>query len=171
MDYLPPGHHGLVHRDESTLIVAASRYPPLQAFSTAHELIEAHLPTSVDPEHKEAYCDRGAAALMMPARSFLESGTACDWELSVLEAWWPHCSPVAILRRITDLMAGSAASSWTRSRMRLRVGDLDAGELEAFVAAEAVHGSGRSELELDGLRVRGWRTEGDRAVVLSLRAG
>lgn len=77
-----------------------------RAFSVGHELLEAHLPLDVanlDESVKEAWCNRGAAALLMPAQAFGESGEACGWDLDTLEVWWPCCSHEAIERRIQDL--------------------------------------------------------------------
>lgn len=181
LDFLPRGVGGLVVPDHPdfepvpTLRVAACDYLPHQEFGAGHELMEKNVPLGLAPDLKEAWCDRGAAALMMPARSFLESGTACDWELDVLQAWWPVCSPFALLRRITDLVAGARVSAWTRTRMRARIAS-QAGalpdhspQLEEFVAAEALHGSGRSELVLGGVRVRAWKNGAGRALALALR--
>jgi hypothetical protein len=166
---LHPGEGGKFDPLLRRIIVAPNPYQPHVEFVIAHETLELRKPRNVPAEFKEDYCDRGAAALMMPARTFLDSGAACDWELEVLSAWWPHCSPLALLRRITDLMAGSAVSAWTRSRMKLRVGDLPPDTLEEFVASEALHGSGRSEVQLGGVRVRAWRNGDGRALALVQR--
>lgn len=182
LDFLPRGVGGLVvtdhpdHEPIPIIRVAACSYRPHMEFGQAHEALEKNVPPWMPPDLKELYCDRGAAALMMPARSFLESGTACDWELQVLLGWWPHCSPYAILRRITDLVAGARVSAWTRSHMKSRVASQDLAlpahspALEELVACEALHGSGRSEIALGGVRVRAWRNGQGKAVTLALRA-
>jgi len=171
---LPPGVSGMCDPENSTILLAPCSYRPRWEFSCGHEALELNLPNGIPAEHKEAYCDRGAAALAMPVDAFLKSGTACDWELRTLAAWWPFCSPLSILRRVTDLMDGSRVTAFARSRMRLCIESGDTalpehvGGLEAFTASEALHGSGRSEVALSDVRVRAWRTGAGRAVTLSL---
>ena len=158
------------------IVVAAGMSATRREFTVAHELMEANLPLGIPADVKESWCDRGAAALMMPAREFLESGTACGWDLAVLREWWPHCSWNALVRRVTDLVPGTAASAWHEARRRFRqvhpAVELPehADELEEFVAAEALQG-GSSELALAGVQVRAWKTGPGRAVAVVRRVG
>lgn len=151
--------------------------PTRREFTTAHELMEANLPLGIPPEVKEAWCDRGAAALMMPEAAFLESGNSCGWDLEALRTWWPHCSWNALVRRIADLVPGTAAAAWHRQRLRFRRTHLEvelpehADQLEEFVACEALHGSGRSELRVGGLELRAWKSGPGRAVTVVRRVG
>jgi len=108
----------------------------------------------------------------MPARAFLESGTACGWDLAVMREWWPHCSWNALVRRIADLIPGSAGAAWNRAQLRFRQTHPDielpehADVLEEFVACEALHGSGWSEIKLGGVKVTAWRSGPGRAVTV-----
>jgi predicted transcriptional regulator len=172
---LPNGVDGWIDRESSTIVVARRDTPSRQAFSVAHELMHAVAPANVPSEHLEAYCDRGAAALMLPAHEFLESGTACAWDLDTLRAWWPHASCSAIMRRAVELLPGSASSIWEAAAASLRRSygvelpeHLDA--LEEFVACEAMQ-TGRSSVRAGGVLVQAWRT-GDRfAVTLARKVG
>lgn len=158
-------------------IVVARRHLPRQEFTIAHELMEANVPQRVPAEIKEQWCDRGAAALMMPRIAFLESGTASGWDLEVMRQWWPHCSWNALVKRITDLVPRTAAAAWHRAQLRFRQTHQDielpeqADALEEFIACEALHGSGRSEIKLGGLKVSGWRSGPGRAVTVVRRIG
>ena len=173
---LPPDVEGMLDPLTSTIIVAR-RHAPRQEFTIAHELMEANVPLHLPSEIKEQWCDRGAAALMMPARKFLRSGFACDWDLEVLRAWWPSCSWNALVKRVADLVPGTAAAAWHRAQLRFRQAHPDialpdhADGLEEFIALEAMHGSGRSEILLGGLQVRAWRSGLGRAVTVVRRLG
>lgn len=167
--------HGRYNPLTSTISVAVAISATRREFTIAHELMHALAPLGIPAEHLESWCDRGAAALMMPARAFLESGTACAWDLETLREWWPHCSWNALVRRIADLVPGTAASAWHRQQLRFREThsgvDLPehADQLEEFVACEAMHGTGRSELTLGGLDVRAWKSGPGRAVTVVRR--
>lgn len=90
-------------RPYSEIYVSNRIGPHRRAFTVGHELLEANLPLSVPARHKEQWCNRGAAALMMPRREFLESGTACGWRIDVLREWWLFCSEEALERRMEEL--------------------------------------------------------------------
>lgn len=151
--------------------------PTRASFTIAHELAEHYTPARIDPMWHEEFCDRTAAALMMPAKAFIDSGVACGWNFGVLRVWWPSCSWNALVRRVADLVPGSAATAWHRQQLRFRQTNPGvelpehADELEEFVACEALHGSGRSELQLGGVEIHAWRSGPGRAVSVVRRQG
>ena len=142
-----------------------------RSFTAAHELLHALAPADLVGGDLEAWCNRGAAAVLMPREPFLHSGVACGWNLRVLTGWWPYCAPLALLRRMTDLLPRLRVSAWVKEQMAASASSLVAElpghvqELEAAVAAEAME-VGQSQLEDRGMVLRGWRNGHARAVVL-----
>jgi hypothetical protein len=182
---LPRGADALLrrandHRPWPEIHVSTLVHPTRRAFSVGHELMEAHLPAENGPapiphELKERWCDRGAAAMMMPAAAFRQSGQACGWDLAVLREWWPFCSWNALVARTADLEPGLAVAAWHQQQLRFRRSNLavelpeHADALEQFAACEAVYG-GKSEVAEGGLVVRAWRSGPGRAVTVVRRA-
>jgi len=170
---LPRGVEATVDHLSSTIIVSAALCPERRSFSVAHEAGEISKPLGLPEEINEAWCDRFAAALMMPARPFVDSALSCGLRLPVLSRFWRHCSKPAILTRISDLFPNTRASSWRRNRPSFRRGfalSPAAAEIEAFCAAEAAYQRRESWVQEGQIAARAWPAGEDRALVLCVAA-
>jgi Zn-dependent peptidase ImmA (M78 family) len=98
---------GLCIRAQRRLLVAPSGYAPRDEFTLAHEMMELYLPREwlELPEHtKELLCDRGAAALLLPRKAFLESLERHGWNVEDQRRLWPHVSATVIEARINECL-------------------------------------------------------------------
>ena len=110
---------GVASPEERAILYQPSGYRPRDEFTIAHELMELHLPRSIldlDPRVKEKFCNRGAAALLLPQQQFLFSLHGSGWELPELRRRWPWASWGAIATRLVDLVPGVSASTWVNGR-------------------------------------------------------
>lgn len=142
----------------------------------AHELAEHYTPRRVEPEWHEAFCDRIAAALMMPRKQFIMSARCCNLRLPPLRGLWPNCSREAIISRISNLFPNTVASSWRGNQFKFRRTSDGyqppemATELEAFCAAEAAYHGRESWVREGNIGVRAWPAAGGRALALCVAA-
>ena len=105
---LPDGIAGASARGCRWIFVAPSGYRPRDEFTIAHELMELHIPRSVlelPRATKERFCDRGAAALLLPRGAFLRSLTQHGWEIEQQRQRWPLVSGRVIEARIYECAA------------------------------------------------------------------
>lgn len=150
--------------------IAPCAYGPRRELSVGHELMELALATRLPHDQHELFCQRGAAALLMPGREFSADGRSCNWDLAHLRRRWVHASWEAIASRAADLLEHVSASAWngpTRKFLRgVPVPHLSGRALllEAQAAAEAVGGRGHVHLRLPGVSARAWRIGKCRAV-------
>lgn len=87
-----------------TISVAARLSHREREMSIAHELMHAHQPPWASRTGLlEAWCDRGAASLLMPASAFIASGFRLQWSIDALARLWRHAPPKAIGRRMAEL--------------------------------------------------------------------
>jgi len=111
---LPAGARGFALRQDRTVIIHPSGYPPREQFSLAHELIEINIPSGwlMRDEVLDKFCDRGAAALLLPSAEFLCSLHGTGWDLAELRRRWPWASWALIASRLQDLVEGASAATW-----------------------------------------------------------
>ena len=110
---------GFALREPSIIYVQQSGYFPRDEFTRAHEVMELFAPPDIraaSSESKERFCDKGAAALLLPRRQFLFSLHATGWDLPKLKRRWPWSSWATIASRLHDLVPGVSASSWVENR-------------------------------------------------------
>lgn len=96
----------------SKVLEAKANYAPREAFTWAHELGHKYTPEGLRAEVVEAWCDRFAAALMLPPAAFLASCGEHVFDLSSLRQRWPWASWHALAWRVVDLCPGTAAARW-----------------------------------------------------------
>lgn len=113
---VPEGFRAACRPRTRTIFVARSSYQPRNEFSQAHEIAELYLPRVLRetlPGHmKETFCNRVAAALLLPRQQFLFSLHGVGWDLAELRKRWPWASWGALSSRIADLVPGVAACTW-----------------------------------------------------------
>lgn len=176
VDALPGNARGGRDPETCEILIVRSPYHRRVALTIAHELIEHYVPSRLEEQWHEPFCQRGAAALLMPREAFAASAIACDLRLPALKAYWPGCSLEAILTRVADLFPNCTASSWCDGRARFRRAHAgfapppDAAELEAFVAGEASYYRRESWVQVGHVAARAWPTSEGRALVLSVSA-
>ncbi len=141
------------------IVLVASGYAARDEFTVAHELMELHIPsewrTQLTEDFKERLCDRGAAALLLPASAFRKSVKLLEGELPALRRQWRHASWDVIARRLVDVGMVSTAAAWDSLELRWRYGgDGHALEEEALGRVYA----GRGAARVGG--VRAWRLGG-----------
>lgn len=158
-----------------TLYLSPQPYEPRNQFTLFHELAEARRPPWIPAEWKEKWCDRAAAALLLPRTAFTTSLVACRWDLAALRRRWRHASYEAIASRIVDVMPGVSMSTWRDELRRYRRGEAGA-ELEQaeYVAlAQAYAGRGMAIVRTPDAAAVAWRLGGIRtkhAITLTLAA-
>lgn len=173
---IPHGDLARLHPITCAILIAPCAYEPRVQASVAHELAEFYQPTRLDPEWHEAFCDRVAAALLMPREAFIESARACGLSLHALCRAWPHASREAILTRVADLFPRTTASSWLGSDPKFRRAHpgyrptRELLDLEAFVASHAAHYRTDVEESAGGIVARAWPAGEDRALSLCVAA-
>jgi hypothetical protein len=161
-----PGVRGAASPEERLIVFTPSGYPPRDEFTVAHELMELHMPTPVaqlQPAERERFCDRGAAALLLPRQQFLFTSRVARGELPELRRRWPWASWGAIASRFVDLVPGTAAATWVNGERDWWRYD-DRLPVQAFVLAEiAAHDQVQDDRRAHALvlrdraRARAWR--------------
>jgi Zn-dependent peptidase ImmA (M78 family) len=104
---LPPGVLGVSSRSAWAILYEESGYRPRDEFTVAHELMELHLPRPVlelPRAVKERFCDRGAAALLLPRGAFLRSLKEFGWNVEDQRQRWPYVSARVIAARIDECL-------------------------------------------------------------------
>ena len=173
---IPHGDVARLHPVTCAILIAPCDYEPRVQWSVAHELAETYTADRIEPELHEAYCDRVAAALLMPRERFIRSAKACGLRLPQLRQVWPSCSREAIVSRIANLFPNTVASSWRGNRFKFRRTSDEyqppelATELEAFCAAEAAYHRRESWVREGNIGVRAWPAAGGRALALCVAA-
>ena len=167
------GTRGCTDPGLRAIYIAPAIHQVRREWVIAHELAELEFEEHQGDEHEDL-CQAVAAELMMPTEAFLASGTSCSWDLQILRSWWPHCSWQALVRRVSELVPGIAASAWEGARAKFRAGvqlPEDADALEAFVAAEATWSGRHIAVQVGGVTARAWATGDGRAVTLVRQVG
>jgi len=155
---LPEGVDGFAARHIRTVVVSPSGYSARDEFTVAHELIEIHAPQSwheLPRERKEAMCDRGAAALLLPAAAFRATIDELGLDLPRLRRRWRHASWGTIGRRLVDVGAASTIANWSDLELAWRYG-AGAHPDEEHALAEVYAGRGRAQVGA----VSAWRLGG-----------
>jgi hypothetical protein len=121
-DHLPNGDLAWSFPRWRKIVLSPSGYEPRDAVSIAHELIELELPRRLEPrKFHEAFCQRGAAALILPRESFLRIAVAERWDLAALRRRFRRLASWELLAtRAVDLVPGSAAAAWVRGALKWR---------------------------------------------------
>ena len=168
---LDPGVHGAAIIRFRSIVLSPSGYTARDEFTLAHELMELHIPGSwrrdLPKATKEAACDRGAAALLLPAAAFKQSVAELGANLPPLRRRWAHASWSTIARRMVDVGAATSAASWDclEQTWRYGPGETTREEEDALVLACF---NGRGSASAKGIRA--WRLGGEgpgRAVSIS----
>jgi hypothetical protein len=102
-------------------IVLSENHPEKRDFSIAHELAESSLKTKLPPDFHEAYCDRVAAAILLPRSEFMRSFFLCSGEIPRMR-WtdWPWASWETLAMRVSDLLPGVFAAAWADEKVKWR---------------------------------------------------
>jgi hypothetical protein len=106
-----PGFEGSTTKESKTLQVSPGYYPRVE-FTVAHELAHHFVPLTMRVGAVEAFCNRVAAALLLPSARFCGSAVGNGCELPTLRHEWPWASWQVIMWRITELLPGIGASVW-----------------------------------------------------------
>lgn len=151
-------------RGLSRVLLVPSGYHPRDEFTIAHEIIESFFPSewnryAATEEDKERACDRGAAALLLPAAEFHRSVTELRHELPALRRRWRNASWDVIARRLVDVGAASTAAAWDSLELRWRYGGTGH-DAEEHALAEVYAGRGSAHVRAGEREVRAWRLGG-----------
>jgi len=155
---LPGASLGVAIASLRTIVLSSSGYGARDEFTIAHELMELHIPGSwhdLPPEMKESACDRGAAALLLPAAAFRSTVAELGLDLPRLRRRWRHASWGTIGRRLVDVGAASTIANWSDLELAWRYG-AEAHPDEEHALAEVYAGRGRAQVGA----VRAWRLGG-----------
>lgn len=141
------------------IVISPSGYAARDEFTLAHELMELHIPSSwrrdLPKEVKEAACDRGAAALLLPAQAFTASVNKVGVDLPALRRAWPNASWSTLAKRLVDIEEAATVASWEALEPAWRYG-AEAHPDEEHALAEVYAGRGRAKVR----GVRAWRLSG-----------
>ena len=122
-------------------------YWPRREFSVAHELAESELQEK-SPKIHEAFCDRIAAAILLPRPEFLSSLVTHALDMRELRQLWPWASWSAMARRITELMPNTIATGWHNAKPTWRTSSNDPFSAEKIaVGVACIDGHGRAHKE------------------------
>lgn len=145
-----PGVRGAASAEERLIVYSPSGYAPRDEFTIAHELMELHVPAPVaqlGAAVREQFCDRGAAALILPRQQFLFSLHGVGFELPALRRRWPLASWGAIAARLVDLVPRVSACTWVGEHR----------ESWRYDPTLELHHAGAAELAaVEQAQVRGW---------------
>lgn len=176
-EYLGRGVRGLTVAGSNIIRVAPTPYQPRREFTIGHELLELHLPALCVGQVREAACQRGAAALLLPAREFIDDWLRYRGQLPELRQHRPYASWEALASRSADLLPGVAAAAWVDDVMKWRrcyEGPLELTEAELEAVQRCRH-QGRATVSACGVVALAWRLAGRgahfRAVSLCLATG
>jgi len=164
-DQLPRPFEGILDYRDMLILARPKRTQAQTEQVVAHELGHHMLLNRLSGSDLEVAAWRAAAAAMMPARAFRASFRKVGRDPFRLHAHWPHCPPLALAFRQSDLFPNFVSSAWSgadRRRFRPHYGlnlplFLDAVEKEALYEAYAA-GRGMSRVQRYGLVTYAWRT-------------
>lgn len=127
------------------ILVAPTGYKPQEEFSIAHELVESTIREKMPAWHED-YCDRAAAAILLPKVEFLVSMATNLLEVPAVRRAWPWASWEAIIWRTAELEPRVAGAKWDRfqcieRRSYRKASDVSTAELAA-VREAWMHGRG-----------------------------
>lgn len=160
-------HRGLALPDDRAILYRPTGYVPRDQFTIAHELMELHCPRPIldlEPATKERFCNRGAAALLMPQQQFQFSLRGLGWDLPRLRQRFALASWGAIAQRLVDLVPHAAACTWVDGKRKWwrwdeplwrELGDLADAEHGALAAAESQRG--HAQAMRGRIRAKAWR--------------
>lgn len=167
---LPGGRRGFSVVGEKRILVASGSYLPRIEYSIAHELAEGEILDRLPGAMHERFCERVAAAVLLPATEFVSALFAERFDLAKTRERWPWASWEAALWRSSELIPGLIAAKWHEGRLLKRRGDKDKGAptaAEFMALGEAMlHGSG--ERVTGGVRALAWRLPRGKTWVVSL---
>lgn len=160
----PPTVSGYGAAGRSTFVVRPSGYDAHDEFTIAHELVEQYVPRKLPTELHESFCDRAAAALMLPRDYFTLATWRARFDLATLRQrhWW--ASWTALAWRLVEVFPGLAAGLWVDGALierRVQGVRCDAGAAENAAAREAAR-RGLGLIGGDGWLARGWYVTGKR---------
>lgn len=103
------------------IVVAKCWHPPREECSIAHELVEAVVQRTLPDAEHEAFCERAAAALMLPASEYLQTLFARGLDLARMRRReWPWASWEVLARRASDLLPGVVSAAWVDDGVKWR---------------------------------------------------
>jgi hypothetical protein len=147
-------------------VLVDSELPPApKQFSICYGLSEYHQINRLPHILHQAFCNRSAAAQLMPRCTFVRTLFAHGFDLSSLRLRWVHCSFEAVARRAPEVWPGLVASAWRGAEARWHreseglVIPTHLVRLELSALGEA-YKSGRSmvHIEKDGWLIHALRT-------------
>lgn len=157
---LDPGVDGAAILAFRSIVLSPSGYAARDEFTLAHELMELHIPSTwrsdLPKAMKEAACDRGAAALVLPFAAFISSVNKLGVDLPALRRTWPNASWSTIAKRLVDTDQAATVANWEALETAWRYGS-DPHPDEEHALAEVYAGRGRSKVR----GVRAWRLSGE----------
>jgi hypothetical protein len=128
--------------------------------TVAHEIAHRNMPADIPAEFEEAYCNRVAAALMIPRAPFISAGDRYDWEVEDLAQCFSPVSYEMVAMRIVETAPadqGFVAARWCGMTMRWRYGCNE----NMYTTAErdavfAVHGGDRISVSYGAYTATAW---------------
>jgi hypothetical protein len=145
---LPAGLLGLSIPGEKKIVVSPSGYSPRDAMTTAHEMAERLVSKMLpDPHNHEAFCDRIAAAILLPRAVYLPQLREAKFDLAVLRRTWRFASWEVLGLRVVDLVPDALCRSWVNGEPKpwRHQKHVEVMTVERVAVTEAMkHGKGRA---------------------------
>jgi hypothetical protein len=155
---LPPWTHAHCVVGERVIVVSAFAYVPRRERAIAHELLELHLQDWLDGDDLEQAAQRGAAALLVPAREFVASIVPYRLDLMKMREAFPWASCEVIGRRFVDLLPQAAFGVWDTEEGGYRRAACKVTEAETDVLRTVRRGATYSVTRRDGWTAQAWRS-------------
>jgi hypothetical protein len=157
-DDLPPLTHAHCVIGERVILVASHSYVPRRERAIAHELLELHLQDWLDGDDLEQAAQRGAAALLVPAREFVASIVPYRLDLMKMREAFPWASCEVIGRRFVDLLPQAAFGVWDTEEGGYRRAACKVTEAEEEVRQAVRRGASYLATHRDGWTAQAWRS-------------
>lgn len=167
---LPTGLRGLSVPGEQEITIRPDT-PEREQLAIGHELTELHLERR--PGDWEQLCQRGAAALLVPAAAFLRALLRHRLDLPALRSRFPCASMEVLGNRAVDLCEGSAFSALDPAHGYRRA--RNASPAEVLVAERralaSLRGASYALARADGWLAQAWRSRRrpERVLLLAVR--
>lgn len=153
---LQDGLDGYHVEGTNRLVVARCWHSPRMESSIAHELLESVTDRKRPDAEHERYCERGAAALLLPASDYLGTLFASGLDLARLRRQeWPWASWEVLARRASDLLPGIISAAWVDGSAKWRTSTQATSTAEAAALRDAKK-KGRGLVLSAGLVASAW---------------
>lgn len=162
---IPEAFDGYSVPGRRKLLVRKTGYEAHDEFTVAHELVEQHLSKKLPDTQHESFCDRAAAALMLPQDYFTLATWRASFDLAALRRRHRWASWTTLAWRITECFPGIAACLWVDGQpVERRIRDADCAAVSEAEAVAARHAfrAGFALIGAGAWLARAWYVTGKR---------